>query len=70
MLSRQKSNGKSRHRIHGLWDRGCRCGKGCFAKLQKKESELLVFLDLFWKLPKLQQDVYVISSEVKWFKPQ
>ncbi|CAK9063673.1 unnamed protein product [Durusdinium trenchii] len=57
--ARQSLNGKSSMRIQRLFLQACRCSKQCFERLAKQLDELGKFLELFWKLGKLQQDTYV-----------
>lgn len=56
---RHKAQGKSPYRIGKLWTSSCPCGKNCFRDLQRFQTDFHEFINLFWGLSKLQQDVYV-----------
>ena len=65
-------NNSLRHRMHGrdqkrlatLHDKTCPCSKGCFKEFLSQGDKMKQFIDHFWGLTKLQQDMYDLSSVI------
>ena len=60
---RFKVRARDPRRVQKLWSSACDCGRGCFQQLAGRQDEFKSFLELFWGLRKLQQDVYAMTSD-------